>query len=43
VFSVRGRAERIWENTGMGIDWTSVPEFQGNTSVARRRIRRLNV
>jgi hypothetical protein len=37
------RAERIWENVGMGINWTCVPKFQGNSSVARRRIRRLSV
>jgi hypothetical protein len=37
------RAERIWENTGMGIDFTWIPKFQGNSSVARRRIRRLSV
>jgi hypothetical protein len=37
------RAERIWENTGMGIDFTWVPKFQGNSSVVRRRIRRLSV
>jgi hypothetical protein len=22
-------AERVWENAGMGIDWTWVPKFQG--------------
>jgi hypothetical protein len=32
------RAERIWRNTGMGIDWTWVAKFQGNGSVARRRL-----
>jgi hypothetical protein len=37
------RAERIWENAGMETDWACVPKFQGNNSVARRRIRRLNV
>jgi hypothetical protein len=34
------RAERIWENAGMGIDFTWVPKFQENSRVARRRIRR---
>jgi hypothetical protein len=37
------RAERIWENTGMGIGFTWIPKFQGNSSVARRRIRILSV
>jgi hypothetical protein len=37
------RAERIWENMGLGIDFTWVPKFQGNSSVARRRIRRLSM
>jgi hypothetical protein len=37
------RAERIWENRGIGIDWTRVPKYQGKSSVARRRIRRLSV
>jgi hypothetical protein len=27
----------------METDWACVPKFQGNNSVARRRIRRLNV
>jgi hypothetical protein len=35
--------ERIGENTGMGIDFVGVLKFQGNSSVARRRIRRLSV
>jgi hypothetical protein len=34
---------RIPDNTGMRIDFTSVPKFQGNSNVARRRIRRLSV
>jgi hypothetical protein len=37
------RAERIWENTGIRTDFTWVAKFQGNSSVARRRIRRLRV
>jgi hypothetical protein len=37
------RDERIWENTEMGIYFNWVPKFQGDNSVARRRIRRLNV
>jgi hypothetical protein len=37
------RAERICENTGMGIDFAWVPKLQGNSNVARRRIRRLSV
>jgi hypothetical protein len=37
------RAERIWENTEMGIDFTWVPKFQGNSSVPNIRIRRLSV
>jgi hypothetical protein len=37
------RAERIWENTGMGIDFAWVPKFQRKSIVARRRIRSLSV
>jgi hypothetical protein len=37
------RAERIWDNTGLGIDFIRIPKFQGKNSVARRRIRRLSV
>jgi hypothetical protein len=33
------RAERISEDTGMGLHFTWVPKFHGNSSVARRRIR----
>jgi hypothetical protein len=31
------------EATGMGIDFVWVPKFQGNSNVARRRIRRLSM
>jgi hypothetical protein len=37
------RAERIWEDTGMGTYFTWVPKFQGKSSVARSRIRRFSV
>jgi hypothetical protein len=32
------RAEWMWQNVRMGINWTWVPNFQGNSSVARRKI-----
>jgi hypothetical protein len=41
VFSVRGPRQEDIRKTGIGIDWTWVPKFQGNSSVARRRIRRV--
>jgi hypothetical protein len=31
-------AERIWEVTGMRIDFTWVPKFQGNSNVATRYV-----
>jgi hypothetical protein len=36
-------AESMWEIARMGIDWTWILKFQENSSVARRRMRRLSV
>jgi hypothetical protein len=35
--------ERRWENAGTGTDWTWVSKLQGNSSVARRKIRTFSV